>query len=106
MERSAVVFVHGTQTPSTKCFPHDYLGVPVVDVPNETAKAAAPAGDEPAFATEMAAEGVVELAHGSAAGSVGPEVGVVEHFANSPGNESDALDSIGVWLLTVQHLSR
>ena len=72
----------------------------------ETAKAAAPAGDEPAFATEMAAEGVVELAHGSAAGSVGPEVGVVEHSANSPGNESDALDSIGVWLLTVQHLSR
>ena len=31
----------------------------------ETAKAAAPAGDEPAFATEMAAEGVVELAHGT-----------------------------------------
>ncbi|KAI0702895.1 amidohydrolase 2 [Cytidiella melzeri] len=40
-ERSAVVFVHGTQTASSKPYPHECLGLPVVEVPNETFKAAA-----------------------------------------------------------------
>lgn len=39
--RGAVVFVHGTQTPSSTPYPHDFLGLPVTEVPNETFKAAA-----------------------------------------------------------------
>ena len=38
--RGAVVFVHGTQTPSSTPYPHTYLGLPVTEVPNETFKAA------------------------------------------------------------------
>jgi 6-methylsalicylate decarboxylase len=33
--------VHGTQTPSSKAYPHEWLGLPVTEVPNETFKAAA-----------------------------------------------------------------
>ncbi|KAF8663476.1 hypothetical protein AX16_001044 [Volvariella volvacea WC 439] len=39
--RQAIVFLHGTQTPSSTPYPHEYLGVPIVEVPNETFKAAA-----------------------------------------------------------------
>ncbi|KIY49292.1 hypothetical protein FISHEDRAFT_41932 [Fistulina hepatica ATCC 64428] len=39
--RQAVVFLHGTQTPSSTPYPHPFLGLPVVEVPNETFKAAA-----------------------------------------------------------------
>ncbi|KAI0092009.1 hypothetical protein BDY19DRAFT_574059 [Irpex rosettiformis] len=39
--RSAVVFIHGTQTPSSKPYPHECLGLPVTEVPSETFKAAA-----------------------------------------------------------------
>ncbi|KAJ7180172.1 hypothetical protein C8R43DRAFT_391203 [Mycena crocata] len=40
-ERSATVFLHGAQTPSSTPYPHAFLGVPIVEVPNETFKAAA-----------------------------------------------------------------
>lgn len=40
-DRAAVVFVHGTQTSSSKPYPHEWLGLPVTEVPNETFKAAA-----------------------------------------------------------------
>lgn len=40
-KRAAVVFVHGTQTPSSTPYPHDYLGLPIIEVPHETFKAAA-----------------------------------------------------------------
>ncbi|RDX55581.1 amidohydrolase 2, partial [Lentinus brumalis] len=39
--RSAVVFLHGAQIPSSTPYPHPFLGIPVVEVPNETFKAAA-----------------------------------------------------------------
>ncbi|KAI0268242.1 hypothetical protein BC834DRAFT_783894, partial [Gloeopeniophorella convolvens] len=39
--RSAVVFIHGTQTPSTTPMPHQALGLPVTEVPHETFKATA-----------------------------------------------------------------
>ncbi|KAH9853507.1 hypothetical protein C2E23DRAFT_884685 [Lenzites betulinus] len=39
--RSAVVFLHGTQTASSHPYPHPFLGIPVTEVPNETFKAAA-----------------------------------------------------------------
>lgn len=40
-KRRSTVFVHGTQTPSSLPHPHAVLGLPVVEVPNETFKAAA-----------------------------------------------------------------
>ncbi|KAJ7904592.1 hypothetical protein B0H14DRAFT_2328147 [Mycena olivaceomarginata] len=40
-ERAATVFLHGAQTPSSTPHPHSFLGVPIVEVPNETFKAAA-----------------------------------------------------------------
>ncbi|KAH9899904.1 hypothetical protein C8Q73DRAFT_725428 [Cubamyces lactineus] len=40
-KRTAVVFLHGTQTPSSTPYPHPFLGIPVTEVPNETFKAAA-----------------------------------------------------------------
>lgn len=33
--------MHGTQTPSSKPYPHECLGIPVTEVPGETFKAAA-----------------------------------------------------------------
>lgn len=39
--RRAVVFLHGTQTPSSTPYPHPFLGLPISEVPNETYKAAA-----------------------------------------------------------------
>ncbi|KAJ2936907.1 hypothetical protein H1R20_g184, partial [Candolleomyces eurysporus] len=39
--REAVVFLHGTQTPSSTPYPHFFLGIPITEVPNETFKAAA-----------------------------------------------------------------
>ncbi|KAI0347252.1 amidohydrolase 2 [Trametopsis cervina] len=39
--RETVVFVHGTQTNSSKPYPHAWLGLPITEVPNETFKAAA-----------------------------------------------------------------
>ncbi|PFH52794.1 hypothetical protein AMATHDRAFT_79490 [Amanita thiersii Skay4041] len=39
--RNAVVFVHGTQTPSSTPCPSELLGLPITEVPNETFKAAA-----------------------------------------------------------------
>lgn len=39
--RGAVVFLHGSQTPSSTPYPHPFLGVPITEVPNETYKAAA-----------------------------------------------------------------
>ncbi|KAJ3820787.1 hypothetical protein F5878DRAFT_61889 [Lentinula raphanica] len=38
--RKAVVFLHGNQTPSTTPYPDPTLGIPIVEVPNETYKAA------------------------------------------------------------------
>ncbi|KAF5390686.1 hypothetical protein D9757_002726 [Collybiopsis confluens] len=38
--RRAVVFLHGTQTPSSTPHPNALLGLPIVEVPNETFKAA------------------------------------------------------------------
>ncbi|CAL1700764.1 unnamed protein product [Somion occarium] len=39
--RKAVVHLHGTQTPSSTPYPHEFLGIPITEVPNETYKAAA-----------------------------------------------------------------
>lgn len=39
--RAAVVFIHGTQTPSSTPYPDPFLGLPITEVPNETFKAAA-----------------------------------------------------------------
>ncbi|KAF8913968.1 hypothetical protein CPB84DRAFT_1811427 [Gymnopilus junonius] len=39
--RQAVVFLHGSQFPSSTPFPHPTLGIPITEVPNETFKAAA-----------------------------------------------------------------
>lgn len=39
--RKAVVFLHGEQTPGRNCAPNEFLPIPVVEVPNETYKAAA-----------------------------------------------------------------
>ncbi|KAE9410637.1 hypothetical protein BT96DRAFT_912768 [Gymnopus androsaceus JB14] len=39
--RQVTVFLHGTQTPSSTPHPDQMLGIPVVEVPNETFKAAA-----------------------------------------------------------------
>ncbi|KAK1236495.1 hypothetical protein PQX77_000272 [Marasmius sp. AFHP31] len=39
--RQTVVFLHGAQTPSSTPYPHASLGIPIVEVPNETFKAAA-----------------------------------------------------------------
>ena len=39
--RSTVVFLHGAPTPSSTPYPHPFLGLPIVEVPNETFKAAA-----------------------------------------------------------------
>lgn len=39
--RRAAVFLHGAQTRPERPDPHDFLGVPVVEVPHETFKAAA-----------------------------------------------------------------
>lgn len=39
--RSTVVFLHGAPVPSSTPSPHPFLGLPVVEVPNETFKAAA-----------------------------------------------------------------
>ncbi|THH32880.1 hypothetical protein EUX98_g1286 [Antrodiella citrinella] len=39
--RKSVVFLHGTQTPSSTPYPNDFLGLPITEVPNETFKAAA-----------------------------------------------------------------
>ncbi|KAG9218960.1 hypothetical protein CCMSSC00406_0001370 [Pleurotus cornucopiae] len=38
--RHAVVFLHGCQTPSSTPYPHEHLGLPITEVPNETFKAA------------------------------------------------------------------
>ncbi|KAJ6539420.1 hypothetical protein B0H19DRAFT_1178948 [Mycena capillaripes] len=40
-KRSTTVFLHGAQTPSSTPYPHPFLGVPIIEVPNETFKAAA-----------------------------------------------------------------
>ncbi|UZJ53621.1 hypothetical protein CBS101457_002941 [Exobasidium rhododendri] len=40
-EREAIVFLHGDQVPSTNSVPSDRLPIPIVEVPNETYKAAA-----------------------------------------------------------------
>ncbi|EIM88074.1 amidohydrolase 2 [Stereum hirsutum FP-91666 SS1] len=37
--RSAIVFLHGAQIPSSTPCPNEFLGVPVTEVPNETTKA-------------------------------------------------------------------
>lgn len=74
----------------------------------ETIKATSPIIAEPASAVELATTTEVEVTHsptedsGVAALSDESEANV----ANPPDSESDDLDSIGVWLLTVQHLSR
>ena len=39
--RRAAVFLHGAQTRPERSDPHDFLGVPIVEVPHETFKAAA-----------------------------------------------------------------
>ncbi|KAF9534251.1 hypothetical protein CPB83DRAFT_756586 [Crepidotus variabilis] len=39
--RKAVVFLHGAQVPSSTPYPHEFLGIPVTESPNETLKAAA-----------------------------------------------------------------
>jgi predicted TIM-barrel fold metal-dependent hydrolase len=39
--RQAVVFLHGGMVPSSTPFPHEFLGLPISEVPNETFKAAA-----------------------------------------------------------------
>lgn len=39
--RKAVVFLHGSQVPSSTPYPHPFLGIPITEVPNETFKAAA-----------------------------------------------------------------
>jgi len=39
--RRAAVFLHGAQTRPERPDPHDFLGVPIVEVPHETFKAAA-----------------------------------------------------------------
>jgi len=39
--RRAAVFIHGAQTRPERPDPHDFLGVPIVEVPHETFKAAA-----------------------------------------------------------------
>ncbi|KAF8812511.1 hypothetical protein BYT27DRAFT_7133244, partial [Phlegmacium glaucopus] len=39
--RKAVVFLHGSQVPSSTPYPHPALGIPITEVPNETFKAAA-----------------------------------------------------------------
>ncbi|KAF5320707.1 hypothetical protein D9619_000875 [Psilocybe cf. subviscida] len=39
--RKAVVFLHGSQTPSSTPYPHPFLGIPITEAPNETFKAAA-----------------------------------------------------------------
>ena len=39
--RRAAVFLHGAQTRPERPGPHDFLGVPIVEVPHETFKAAA-----------------------------------------------------------------
>jgi len=39
--RKAVVFLHGSQTPSSTPYPDPFLGLPITEVPNETFKAAA-----------------------------------------------------------------
>ncbi|KAL0949482.1 hypothetical protein HGRIS_009535 [Hohenbuehelia grisea] len=39
--RGAVVFLHGAQVASSTPFPHETLGIPITEVPNETFKAAA-----------------------------------------------------------------
>ncbi|KAJ7276476.1 hypothetical protein B0H12DRAFT_24430 [Mycena haematopus] len=39
--RAATVLLHGAQTPSSTPHPHPFLGIPTVEVPNETFKAAA-----------------------------------------------------------------
>ncbi|KAF9485286.1 amidohydrolase 2 [Pholiota conissans] len=40
-KRKAVVFLHGSQVPSSTPYPHPFLGIPITEVPNETFKAAA-----------------------------------------------------------------
>ncbi|EIN10452.1 amidohydrolase 2 [Punctularia strigosozonata HHB-11173 SS5] len=40
-DRRATVFLHGCMTPSSTPYPHETLGLPVCEVPNETFKAAA-----------------------------------------------------------------
>ncbi|KDR83669.1 hypothetical protein GALMADRAFT_55386 [Galerina marginata CBS 339.88] len=40
-KRQAVVFLHGSQIPSSTPYPHPCLGLPITEVPNETFKAAA-----------------------------------------------------------------
>ncbi|KAJ7068341.1 hypothetical protein C8F01DRAFT_957099, partial [Mycena amicta] len=39
--RSTTVFLHGAQIPSSTPYPHPFLGIPTVEVPGETYKAAA-----------------------------------------------------------------
>lgn len=39
-KRNCVVFLHGTQTPSSNTYPHPFLGVPITEAPHETFKAA------------------------------------------------------------------
>ena len=39
--RQAAVFLHGSQTRPERPDPHDFLGIPIVEVPHETFKAAA-----------------------------------------------------------------
>ncbi|KAI0307149.1 hypothetical protein B0F90DRAFT_1909778 [Multifurca ochricompacta] len=39
--RGAILFIHGTQTPSSTPIPHPTLGLPITEVPHETFKAAA-----------------------------------------------------------------
>ncbi|KAH8105880.1 hypothetical protein BXZ70DRAFT_399246 [Cristinia sonorae] len=39
--RGCVIFLHGTQTPSSTPYPDPLLGIPITEVPNETFKAAA-----------------------------------------------------------------
>ncbi|TFL05851.1 hypothetical protein BDV98DRAFT_630494 [Pterulicium gracile] len=39
--RGSVVLIHGGMVPSTTPYPHEFLGVPITEVPNETYKSAA-----------------------------------------------------------------
>ncbi|KZT12487.1 amidohydrolase 2 [Laetiporus sulphureus 93-53] len=92
--RGTVVFLHGTQTPSSTPYPHPFLGIPITEVPNETFKAAAHlvvTGKKRRWSNVK-----IILAHlGGSLTSLAPRVARLSHYMGCELAPSEILEDFG-----------
>ncbi|KAA1466447.1 amidohydrolase 2 [Dentipellis sp. KUC8613] len=89
--RNAVIFLHGSQTPSSTPYPHETLGLPISEVPNETYKALfhlIVTGK-----TRRWPNIALLLAHlGGSAAFLAPRVAALSHYMGSELSEDEILE--------------